>query len=519
MPLEGTQAGAGAKRTRWLVALAVTAIVGLGVGLRCVHLTDPVIADFHSWRQADSAGFAHGYLLETLNPLSPRIDRQPCELGDAPFGLVEAELPISAWLSALPLKLLGVHFPPPWYLRSVSIGFFALTAYFLYRLQRLLGAGKLESSASLLIFSTLPISIFFTRTPQPDGPALCFCVAFIYHLEKWLAARHSAAAPKARWWRHPDVQLGLSALWGGGMLMIKAPNLFMGLPALYLVLSRRGLAAAREWRLWLWGGTVLCFGSAWYWYAHHFPWTFGVWGDRAASKFSDWALFSSASPWRKLSHRMVSSVAGWGALTLALLGLGAGLGERRTRLYAVWLIGFMCFVAAVLRGNETHVYYQLPVVLPFSLLAGRGVARLWHAADTSAAQRWGNGVALFGLLALHAWNTQSVLFAKATRGEYRGFYHMDKDVVATASMLREHLPEGARFVSVDRNPAFFYNSRHQGFFTEHARLGEVLSCAQGRADYVLVPASYKSQERILGPRVKRIAATPRYLLWQLSDVK
>lgn len=518
MSLEGEQAPPSGKRERFIALLGLAAVLLLGVGLRGIHLREPFIADFHSWRQADSAGFAHGYLIETLNPFSPRADRQPCELADAPFGLVEAELPISSWISALPLRLLGVSFPPPWYLRSVAVGFYLVTAFYLYRLSRLLGASRLERTSSLLVFSTLPLAIFFTRTPQPDGPALCFCVAFLYHLERWLeAAGRAPRAEPQKWWQHRDVQLGLSALWGGGMLMIKAPNLFMGLPALYLVLSARSMrTAAREWRLWLWGLTVLGIGSAWYWYAHSFPWTFGVWGDRAESKFSSWALFSSASPWRTLSERVVSSIAGWGALILALLGLGAGLGSRRTRLYVVWLLGFVCFVAAVLKGNQTHVYYQLPAVLPLSLLAGRGIARLWERAQGRPGQRWANRAALLGLLALHAWNTRSVLFAKAERGEHRGFYHTDKDVVATASMLKSRLPPGARFVSVDRNPAFFYNSGHQGYFTEHARLEEILTCAKGRAEYALVPRSFASQERSLGGRVKRLGETSRHLLWQLT---
>ncbi|MCB9589047.1 MAG: glycosyltransferase family 39 protein [Polyangiaceae bacterium] len=525
MTPEATQAPTSkARQRRWLALVGVALVVLVGVGLRCIHLRDPFIADFHSWRQADSAGFAHGYLIETLNPFSPRASRQPCEVADAPFGLVEAELPISAWLSAVPLRLLGVSFPPPWYLRSVSIVFFVLTAFYLYRLQRLLGANRFESGSSLLVFATLPLAIFFNRTPQPDGPALAFCVAFLYHLERWLTWPTEALPDSKRWWQHRDVQLGLSALWGGGMLMIKAPNLFMGLPALYLVLSARGAArAVREWRLWLWGVCVLALGSTWYWHAHQFPWTFGVWGDRAETKFSSWALFNSQGPWRTLSERVVSSIAGWGALALALLGLGAGLEERRTRLYVVWLVGFVCFVAAVLKGNVTHVYYQLPAVLPLSLLAGRGMTKLWDSAAPQAnsmrvpAQRWGNRTLLIALLALHGWNTQSILFAETKRGEHRGFYHTDNDIIATASLLKQHLPPGARFVSVDRNPAFFYNSEHQGFFTERTGLSQVLSCAKGRADYALVPITYQNQERLLSGRVKRVGQTSRYLLWQFTS--
>lgn len=521
----------------WLLAILV-----LGVGLRCIHLTDPYIADFHAWRQADTAAFTHGYLIETFNPLSPRVDRQPCSLADAPFGLVEAELPIAAWIAAVPLKALGLRFPPAWYLRLVSIAFYVATAIYIWRLALLLGARRAEASLATLAFSTFPLSVFFTRTPQPDGPALFFSVAFLFYLERWLRGQadahasdprpppaaqpidsgiHTASTPGGAAPGDGNASLALCGLMGACMLLIKISNAFIGVPAAYLVVSSLGLRRAlTSRRVWLLACAVLGAGAAWYAYAHGFPWTFGIWGDRAASKFATWELINSAGVWATLSHRLAFPIAGWAALLLAGVGLGAGLGERRVRLCVAWLLAFAAFVVLVLRGNDTHIYYQLPCVLPLALLAGRGAAQLWGVATRGGRApgrqtRWVARAGLLGLVALQALNLRHVMFSKQTRGERRGFYHLDINGVDGAQLLRRSLPPGARFVSADRNPVLFYNSQHQGFFAEDTSVPALLRCAAGRADHILVPRSYAGREHKYRRQIQRSAASTYFLLWEV----
>ena len=80
--------------------LALAAIVVLGVLLRSHDISAPYFADFHAYRQGDSAAFVHGYLVDSFNPLDPSVDRHPCRLKQHRFGRVEAELPVAAWVAA-----------------------------------------------------------------------------------------------------------------------------------------------------------------------------------------------------------------------------------------------------------------------------------------------------------------------------------------------------------------------------------------------------------------------------------
>src|SRR5262245_12367951 len=46
--------------------LTLAAIVVLGVVVRSYQISAPYFADFHSYRQGDSAAFVHGYLVDSI---------------------------------------------------------------------------------------------------------------------------------------------------------------------------------------------------------------------------------------------------------------------------------------------------------------------------------------------------------------------------------------------------------------------------------------------------------------------
>ncbi len=168
------------------VAAALLAIIIAAVALRLIHFNDRYIVDLHSWRQADTAAFTHNYLNNGMNLFKPQIDRYPCRFRDVKdFGLVEAELPIVHYLAAVPLYAAGKDWPSAPYLRGVSVFFFALALIYLFLLVRRLLSDE-EALVAALVFSTLPLSVFFTRTVQPDGPGIFFIVACYYYLDLWL---------------------------------------------------------------------------------------------------------------------------------------------------------------------------------------------------------------------------------------------------------------------------------------------------------------------------------------------
>lgn len=487
------------------------AAIVFGVALRLSHVADPYLADFHSWRQADTAAFAHGYLTDSLNPFDPSIDRYPCEHRASPFGRVESEWPAVQWVAVVPLALLGVDFPPAWYLRSVSILFFVFTCLYLAALVRRLDGNHPTATLSVLAFSAFPLSIFFTRTVQPDGPALCFAVGLLFHLDRWLDPIVTLASSRSR--RPAWLHAVASAMFASLALLVKVSNAFMGLPAIYVILRRRGLVGSlRDVSLWLWGAGALVPVVLWYRHARDFAWSFGIWGDRGASKFTDAAYAGDLQVWKRLGEREVYEILTWGGLALLLFGLSRVKRSPSARLALVWLVAVVLFILATLKGNNRHIYYQLPLVLPAAILVAHGARTLLQGGTLAR-------LVLVACCLLHATITYEVLWGDGKRLGITPYFRAEAGLIEGIELVRRHVPPGEMFVSADRHPGLFYNSQHRGFFTV-AHPNALMHCARGVARFVLLDTRGRREMlRMLKARprmreeLREIERGRRYFMW------
>lgn len=488
-------------------------VIAFGVVLRLSHVTDPYLADFHAWRQADTAAFAHGFLIDSIDPFDPSIDRYPCEHRREPFGRVESEWPGVQWLSALPLAAFGVSYPPAWYLRLVSIGFFVLTAFYLAALVRRVDGNRTTATLSVLAFASFPLSIFFTRTVQPDGPALCFAVALLFHLDRWLDPALAADAPPEIQ-RRARIAHGIaSSVMASLALLTKVSNAFMGLPAIYVIVRRRGwLGALRDPWLWAWGVSALLPVGLWYQHARSFAWSFGIWADRGASKFTDAAFASDPEVWKRLGQREVYEILTWGGLFLLLVGVSRIRRAPSARVAAIWLLAVIVFVLATLRGNNRHIYYQLPLVLPAGILVAHGMRTLWQ---RGLAAR----VALILACCVHGVITHEVLWGNGDRLKVVPYFRADAGLVEGIELLRHHVPEGQGFVSSDRHPGLFYNSGRRGYFaTAHPQA--LMHCARNTTRFLLLDRHgqhamvrmLKTKPR-LRDELREVGHGRRYFVW------
>ncbi len=439
------------KKLPWLVLLV--ALV-LGLGFRLVGVGDPYLLDFHAWRQTDTAAFTHGYLTESFNPFDPSLDRFPCEHRNDPFGRAETELPVVAWVAALPLKALGIDYPSAPYLRGISVLFFVGTCAYLFFLAHRLTGSRTAAAASVLVFSVLPLSIFFTRTPQPDGPALLFACAFLFHLDRWLESEKVSEG-------------ALSALFGALVFLLKISNAFLFFPAIFLIVHRHGwLGSLRRWQNWVWGVAILVPVVAWYATVRRHPWTFGIWKD----KYSSWEQFSELKIWQVLSERLTFEILTWGGIVLLVVGFATRGSSRAGRLAAVWLCAIFLFVAITLPANHTHIYYQLPLVLPASVMIALG-------ADSLVRGGWLGRAVLAGALVVHAWSTWKVLPT---------YYRDEPGLEQAVEMLRAHVEPNSIVVSTTRDPRLFYNARIKGLFLQTNQLAALRACMGSHARFLVL---------------------------------
>ncbi|MCG8558108.1 MAG: glycosyltransferase family 39 protein [Proteobacteria bacterium] len=458
-------------------SLPLVATACLGLWLRSGNLTSPYLLDAHSFRQGDTAGFALGYLIGSFNPLAPTTVRQPCRAGSTPR--VESELPLPAWLAVLPLKLLGATYPPAWYLRSVWLLFYLGTCAYLYLLSRQLGASHALAGLVVFVLSVLPLAVFFTVSIQPDGPSLGIGAGLLYHLARWLEHKQTKD------------EVLLVAL-GATVLLVKVSNVYLALPALWLLVSQQGWPATfKQPRTWLWALLIATPGCAWYTYIHYTSsWTFVLWETGGYTKFSSFETFTSAAHWMRLSNRLVYQIFGWSGFVLAVLGASHGREQRILRVAAAWAGGFCVFLLAAMPANVTHNYYQLPLVVPAAFLIACGIAHLWQ-------RPWKGrvGLAVLGLIFLASARHTLSRHSKRTEG---GLYREKQGMYEAVTMLREHVPEGQRFIAIPGRPELFYNSNRRGFTGKDFSVRRVESCAKrlgSRFVYLMLDAANRKRAR------------------------
>jgi hypothetical protein len=428
-------------------AFRLAAIIVAGICLRLPNFLSPYLLDDHSFRQGDTAGFALGYLTESFNPFHPTVARQPCASPE-PFGRVEAELPLYAWITVVPLKLLGFDFPTPTYLRLWWLGYFAAGCVYLALLARRLGASRPITELCVGTYAALPLSVFFTISIQPDGPALTFAFAAIYHL----AALLGDSTPEAVFgWGAPRKHEIAFVVSAALLLLTKLSNAYVGLPLLFLLVHYAGWRAVLYPRPLVWLALTLSCTVGWYYYSKQVSlWSFGIWGD-SSSKWSGWDSVLDSAAWTRFAHRAKDQILTWPVIVLMVTGFIVQSRHLLVRLGLAWALGFLALLCATVPVQKIHIYYQLPMVVPAAMAAPFAIELLWQRKFFG---RVALGIAaLFFVLASH----------RALAANQDGFFKEERGFIPGIELVRSHVPFGEMFVSDPSRPELYYNSRHRGY--------------------------------------------------------
>ena len=191
-----------------------------------LYKIDSPIADWHSWRQADTATVTRNFVKYGFNPLIPKYDDMS--------GVSENPIanPNVYRFVEFPIYNIAVY---PFYLifgvrdmlhRLVSVLFTLGSIVFLYLIcRRYSGVGvSLLSSA---VFAFLPFSVFFSRTTLPEPTFLFFSLGMIYFVDIWI-------------WEGKSSQ----GIWGffftSLAFLIKPWAIFFTPPLVYSILKKTG---------------------------------------------------------------------------------------------------------------------------------------------------------------------------------------------------------------------------------------------------------------------------------------
>lgn len=420
-----------------------------------LYKIDSSLADWHSWRQADTASVTRNFVKEGFNPLLPKYDdmsgvsENPI-INPARFRFVE-----------FPIYNMAVY---PWYIvfgvndvyhRLVSVLFSLGSIVFLYLIcKKYLGVG-----ASLLtagIYAMLPFNVFFSRTTLPEPTFLFFALGMLYFLDRWVGdgRPHFAKASRSK------------GVWGfvfmAAAFLMKPWAIFFFFPLLYsvfiyqnnkrfwikfLVFSALALLPFVFWRLWILQQPQGIPASGWL-----------LNGDGIRFRPAFW--------WWIVSERLGREILGATGLALFTIGLlirpknilpseDYFSSKNGNYFLHAWLISLVLYLVVFATGNVRHNYYQYIFVPVAAVFFTQGFLSLVRGIPGFLPRFWTIILALVFL-------PLSFYF---TWVQVKEFYKINNPAIVEAGKMADKiLPKNAQVVApYNGDSAFLYQTNRPGW--------------------------------------------------------
>lgn len=317
--------------------------------LRLHRIHEP-LADWHSWRQADTSAVTRNYVRYGIDPLFPRYDDLSSIASGQPNpeGYRFVEFPLYNIVSVITDKLFP-GYTIEYSGRLTSIFFSLGTLVFLYLLvKKYLGirAGFLAG----FFFAVLPYNIFWSRVILPEPTLVFLTTAMLYFFDKWLENA------KFRFWL-------LSVVLATLALLVKFTAVFFAIPMVYLAWRKWGKAMFIQPLLYVFAVVVVGPFLAWRWHISRFPegvpafmWLFNGNGIR----------FKGAWFWWLFAERIAKLILGGWGVGLVIIGLIRQIrrigGGKNEWFFHFWGLGMLLYLVVFATGNVQHDYYQIILV-------------------------------------------------------------------------------------------------------------------------------------------------------------
>jgi len=318
-------------------------LVALALAARLYRITAP-LTDLRAMRQTHTAAIARDCYRRGFNPLRARPDA---------IGFPRTNFPLYPSLISLEYGLAGgVH---EWLGRLTSLVVSVATVYMVFCIARLFW-GRRAAIWAAFFFALTPASIFFGRAFMPEAMMMFLMASAFYGLSVWNV-------------RGSRLGLILGAVCVGLAVTVKLTPIVLLLPAAWLLFERgrwRALFGAPGWVL------ALCTAAPlvlWY-----IPYLEG--GPQALEH--DWrpGLATLHYYLQMLINRPGGVLLGPMGYVAFLVGLLAGVVNRRDYAMHVWVVAAAVYLLKYAKVNFALEYYNLPFLPVGCLLAGRGMSVL-----------------------------------------------------------------------------------------------------------------------------------------------
>lgn len=347
----------------FLLALIIT----LAFVVRLYKIDSP-IADWHSWRQTDTAAVTRNFIKMGFNPFIPRYDDMS--------GVSETPIvnPLRFRFVEFPIYNMAVYPLYFWfgvneiYHRLISVIFSLGSIVFLYLITKKY-TNSLTGLIASFVFAFLPYNVFFSRTTLPEPTFVFFSLGMIYLLDKWI-------------FQGKGIWALLGFLFTSVAFLMKPWAIFFFLPLIYLLYLKKNSTVTKKfiiftllaltpfilWRLWILRQPEGIPASSWL-----------LNGDGIRMRPAFW--------WWIISERLGREILGVTGLFLFLIGLITSPKNKNYFLH-FWALSIFLYFLIFATGNVRHDYYQIIFVPIGSIFLALGFIQLIKGSSINVPRIW-----------------------------------------------------------------------------------------------------------------------------------
>jgi hypothetical protein len=440
--------------------LSILLIFGFIVRL---YKIDNPVADWHSWRQADTSAVSRNYVKDGINIFYPQYDDiSSIQTGiDNPTGIRMVELPVFNVIHALLYNAMSFFSLEKWG-RLLTIFISLVTSVFLF----LLGKKHYSSKIGLLttfFFLFLPFNIYFSRVILPDPLGVLFAVSGLYFfgINNIVSAILYAFAL-------------LQKPYLGVYLLPLIPEFLkkekMKQHLLFLFLAIAPFMVWRFWTglhpegipfyKWAFNGDKIRFHPAW------FRWLFG--------------------------ERIGILILGtWGLVPFAF-GL---IRKLKNKFSHYFILSALIYLVVVATANVRHDYYQILIIPPIALTLALGTNWLWKRSKL---------ILIISLITMFLISWDKI----------KPFYQINHpELMVVGKIVDETLPKTAKIViPYNGDTAFLYQTNRKGWPAVDDSIDNIIK--RGADYYVSIDLGSLDSVNF-AKRFKTVAKTNQYIILDL----
>ena len=342
-------------------------ILSIALAVRLYKFTTP-LADFHSWRQADTVAVARHFVEDGINLLEPRYDDlSNIQSGqENPQGYRMVEFPLYNAAIALIDPLLPIPIEQSARLISILSSLIVIAVVFdIGRRERNLATGAIAAS----IYAVFPFFVFFSRVALPETPALAATFISIYLL-------YLFTSTKSVTWQ--VAQYFLALIFFAIALLIKPTVIFYALAMGFLFIRKYKWDVAKKIQPYFF--FMLAAIPLYWWRSYILIHPEGI-------PASEWLItgintggglqpiFFKPAFFRWIFFERINNII-LGAFLFPFLFIG--LIRKHYKYFILSLMASaMAFVFTFQGGNVQHIYYQTLILPPLALVAAIGIVALF----------------------------------------------------------------------------------------------------------------------------------------------